>query len=108
MLYGCAPAAEKADLRERLIARCGAARTNRFIKAADEAGATGYVERPSDFVRGVTDLVAPIIGAYGVIATLISPYIERTPPTCAKDVALDHLRRAAATISIEMSAISQA
>lgn len=108
MFYGCAPAAEKAELRERLTARFGAARTNRFIRAADEAGAKGHVERPSDFVRGVTDLVAPVMGADGVIATLISPYIERTPPTCAIDVAVDHLRRAAAMISVEMSAVSQA
>jgi DNA-binding IclR family transcriptional regulator len=108
IFYGCAPVALKAELRERLMARWGAARTGRFIKAADEAGARGYAERPSDFVRGVTDLVAPIMGADGVIATLISPYIERTPPTCAMDVAVDHLRRAVATISVEMSAVSQA
>lgn len=107
MFYGCAPAVAKADLRERLAARFGAARTNRFVKAADEAGAKGYAERPSDFVKGVTDLVAPIMGADGVIATLISPYIERTPPTCPIDETVDHLRRAVATISGEMSAVSQ-
>lgn len=108
MFYGCAPAAAKTDLRDRLIARFGAARTNRFIKAAEEAGARGHVERPSDFVKGVTDLVAPIMGADGVIATLISPYIERTPPTCDIETAVDHLRRAAAALSTEMSAVSQA
>ncbi|MDY6922665.1 MAG: helix-turn-helix domain-containing protein [Pseudomonadota bacterium] len=108
MFYGCAPVAEKADLRERLVARFGAARTNRFIKAAEEAGERGHVERPSDFVKGVTDLVAPIIGADGVIATLITPYIERTPPTSDIDVVVSHLRRAAAALSSEMSAVSQA
>ncbi|MFN3932452.1 MAG: IclR family transcriptional regulator [Brevundimonas sp.] len=108
MFYGCAPAAEKAELRDRLVARFGAARTNRFIKAAEEAGALGHVERPSDFVKGVTDLVAPIIGADGVIATLITPYIERTPPTSDIDVVVSHLRRAAASLSSEMSAVSQA
>lgn len=108
MFYGCAPAAAKADLRDRLVARFGVARTNRFIKAAEEAGTKGYVERPSDFVKGVTDLVAPIMGADGVIATLISPYIERTPPTCGIDMAVSHLRQAAATLSTEMSAVSQA
>lgn len=108
MFYGCAPAAGKAELRERLAARFGAARTNRFIKAAEEAGSRGHVERPSDFVKGVTDLVAPIMGADGVIATLISPYIERTPPTCGIEVVVGHLRRAAAALSTEMSAVSQA
>ena len=108
MFYGCAPTAGKAELRERLVARFGAARTNRFIKAADEAGVRGHVERPSDFVKGVTDLVAPIMGADGVIATLITPYIERTPPTSEIDVVVSHLRRAAAALSSEMSAVSQA
>lgn len=108
MFYGCAPAAGKADLRERLITRFGAARTNRFIKAAEESGALGHVERPSDFVKGVTDLVAPIMGADGVIATLITPYIERTPPTSDINIVVSHLRRVAAALSSEMSAVSQA
>ncbi len=108
MFYGCAPTAGKTALRERLIARFGAARTNRFIKAAEEAGARGHVERPSDFVKGVTDLAAPIMGADGVIGTLITPYIERTPPTSEIEVVVSHLLRAAAALSTEMSAVSQA
>jgi hypothetical protein len=48
------------------------------------------------------------MGADGVIATLIIPYIERTPPTCPMDEAVAKLRAAVATISGEMSAVFQA
>lgn len=108
MFYGAASTVTKAQLRERLTGKYGAARTQKYIKAAEEAGAQGHVERASDFVKGVTDLVAPIMGADGVIATLISPYIERTPPTCSIEEAVGHLRKGAAAISAEMSAVSQA
>jgi len=58
-------------------------------------------------VQGVTDLVAPIMGADGVIATLITPYIQREPPVCGIDEALDHLRAAVETISSDMGAVAQ-
>jgi len=59
-------------------------------------------------VKGVTDLVAPIYGIDGIIATLITPYIERTPPTCPVEQAVEHLRDAASGISAEMGRASQA
>ena len=79
-----------------------------YVKRAEVAGAQGYVRRNSDFVKGVTDLVAPIMGAGSIIATLITPYIERTPPVCGVDEALTQLRAAARAISAEMSGVSQA
>jgi hypothetical protein len=48
------------------------------------------------------------MGADSIIATLITPYIERTPPACDVDEALAHLRSAAALISSEMAVVSQA
>jgi len=108
MFYGCASEPARVQLRSQLIATFGQARFDDYAARADAAGAQGFVRRDSDFVNGVTDLVAPIMGADGVIATLITPYIQRTPPVCSIDEALGLLRAAARSISAEVSAISQA
>jgi DNA-binding IclR family transcriptional regulator len=108
LLYGCASPATKDYLRVRLADQHGAQKTGRFIKAAEAAGAEGHVERDSDFVKGVTDLVAPIMGADGIIATLITPFIQRTPPTCDMDRCRALLQETARTISLETGALTQA
>ncbi|MBD3835569.1 helix-turn-helix domain-containing protein [Brevundimonas sp.] len=107
MFYGKANEKRRAELRALLEPRYGAARVADYVAAAEVAGARGHVRRPSDFVQGVTDLVAPIMGADGVIATLITPYIQREPPVCGIDEALDHLRAAVETISSDMGAVAQ-
>ncbi len=108
MFYGCGSDHARADLRDRLVPLHGKTRVADYIARAEAAGAQGFVRRESDFVKGVTDLVAPIMGADSIIATLITPYIERTPPGCDADTALAHLRAAAQTISAQMAAVSQA
>lgn len=108
MFYGAASPSAKAELKTLLKDRFSAQKVSRFIKAAEAAGEAGHVERQSDFVRGVTDLVAPILGADGIIATLITPHIERTPPTCDIGVVTGHLHRAARLISQDMNAASSA
>jgi DNA-binding IclR family transcriptional regulator len=108
MFYGCASEQTRARLAARLVTAHGRVRVNDYVVAAEEAGRLGYVRRESDFVKGVTDLVAPIMGSDGILATLITPYIQRTPPVCDADAALTHLRAAAQTISSEMAAVSQA
>lgn len=108
MFYGCASGGARAELRQRLEPGYGVDRVARYVAAAETAGAEGFVRRESDFVKGVTDLVAPIMGADSIIATLITPYIQRTPPVCDVDEALDRLRDAARVISAEMTAVSQA
>lgn len=108
LLYGCASPSAKARLAARLAERFGQPRTRRFIKLAEAAGAQGHVGRDSDFVKGVTDLVAPVMGADGIIATLITPFIQQIPPTCDMATCVAHLRRAAAAISQATGAVSQA
>ena len=105
---GCASTMAQERLAKRLLERFGAQRTARFIKQAEAASAQGHVERDSDFVKGVTDLVAPIIGADGIIATLITPFIQQTPPTCDMITCVGHLREAAAAISQATGAVYQA
>lgn len=108
LFYGCASDGARSELRTRLESRHEPARLARYFADAEAAAAAGFVRRESDFVKGVIDLVAPIMGADSVIATLITPYIQRTPPVCDEETALARLREAAATISGEMAAVSQA
>ncbi|WP_420479253.1 IclR family transcriptional regulator [Brevundimonas sp. FT23028] len=102
LFYGFASERTRAQLRESLTARHGRKQVADYVAAAETAATLGHAERPSDFVKGVTDLVAPIIGAEGILATLITPYIERTPAVGSMADATEQLRRAAAAISGEM------
>ena len=108
MIYGKASEAGRTALRARLEAIHGPARVAEFGKASDAAAAEGFASRPSDFVHGVTDVVAPIMGADGVIATLICPHIERLPSRCGLDAIPGILIEAAERISQEMGSASQA
>lgn len=108
LFYGCASPRGREQLLELLTAQHGKRKVAEFVAAAEAAGAQGYAERASTFVRGVTDLAAPIMGADGVIATMITPFIERTPLTCDMREALSRLRRAADLVSGEVGALSAA
>ena len=107
MFYGRASERRQEELRTHLEPKFGKARLDSYVEAATAAGAEGYVRRSSDFVEGVIDLVAPIMGADGIIATLITPYIQRKPPVCDIDEAREHLRAAVSLISADMAAVSQ-
>lgn len=108
MFYGCANERVRTNLHQILVDSFGIQKVRKFASVAQAAADAGHVERASDFVKGVTDLVVPIMGSDGVIATLITPYIERTPPTCPMDEAVMKLREAVVVISREMGAVSQA
>lgn len=106
LFYGFASERTQSQLRESLTARHGKKRVADYVAAAGAASTAGHAERPSDFVKGVTDLVAPVMGDEGIIATLITPYIERTPPLGSIAESVEQLHRAAAAISNEMGARS--
>ncbi len=108
LFYAMAASSARKQLKASLIAQHGAARFKRFERDAEAATQQRYVERASDFVKGVIDLAAPIMGADGVIAVLITPFIERIPPTCDTKQALAELSRTAAAISNQMGATTQA
>lgn len=106
LFYGFASERTQGQLRDSLIVRHGKKRVADYVAAAGVASAEGHAERPSDFVKGVTDLVAPVMGAEGIIATLITPYIERTPPLGSIAESVEQLHKAATAISGEMGARS--
>lgn len=108
MFYSRANERARAHLHEKLASQFGRSEVEAFAQRALAMTQGDYVERASDFVRGVTDLVAPIMGSDGVIATLITPFIEQEPMACTKDEATTLLVRTAAVISDQMGAVSQA
>ena len=108
VFYGKANERARRYLHDRLVGLFGQETVAEFAARALAASSGGYVERASDFVKGVTDLVAPVMGADGVIATLITPFIEQKPMNCTKDEATRLLVRAAGVISDQMGAVSQA
>ncbi|WP_049722952.1 IclR family transcriptional regulator [Gilvimarinus polysaccharolyticus] len=77
-----------------------------FVKQADETVARGYVSNASDFVDGVTDLSAPILGARGALAAITVPYVKSNPQVCSLEQALEYLQATAKKISQQMSEYS--
>ena len=108
MFYSRANERAQAHLKEILIGLFGVEAVEEFVSRSHAMTQGPYVERASDFVKGVTDLVAPIMGSDGVIATLITPFIEQAPMLCTKDEAAAQLVRATTIISTQMGAVSQA
>ncbi len=108
MFYSRANERARAHLHETLAAQFDRSEVEAFAQRSLAMTQGDYVERASDFVKGVTDLVAPIMGSDGVIATLITPFIEQAPMACTKNEATTLLVRTAAVISDQMGAVSQA
>lgn len=74
-----------------------------FIAEAQQARKRGYVSSPSDFIDGVTDLSAPVMGHRGAVAALTVPHVVYHPEPCSVEQALQKLREAAARISAQVS-----
>jgi DNA-binding IclR family transcriptional regulator len=108
MFYSRSNERARMQLHSTLVGLFGKSAVEEFAKRSQAMTQGDYVERDSDFVKGVTDLVAPIMGSDGVIATLITPFIEQAPMACNKDEAAALLVRAAGVISDQMGAVSQA
>ncbi len=108
MFYSRANERARKHLHDLLAAEHGQATVAAFAERAIAMTQGAHVERASDFVKGVTDLVAPIMGSDGVIATLITPFIEQVPLACTRQEAAAILVRITGVISDQMGAVSQA
>lgn len=63
-----------------------------FLEKVKVAEKNAFIKSPSDFVEGVIDLSAPIMGNKGVIAALTIPYVRCFPEKCDVEQALLRLR----------------
>lgn len=97
-LYGFQADDTQAVMRGQLAA-AGEEALAEFAARAEAARAQGYVRTPSDFIDGVTDLSAPLVGARGAVAALTVPFVRYQPERCTLDEAIVKLCAAAADLS---------
>ncbi|UZJ43863.1 helix-turn-helix domain-containing protein [Marinimicrobium sp. C6131] len=97
VLYGFQTEDTQAVMRGQLAA--GEESLADFAARAEAARAQGYVRTPSDFIDGVTDLSAPLVGTRGAVAALTIPFVRYKPERCTVDEAVVKLCAAAADLS---------
>ncbi|HEY7886455.1 MAG TPA: IclR family transcriptional regulator [Cellvibrionaceae bacterium] len=97
---------QSAEMREVMLAKLGDVPPDQlqdFIQRADETLQRGYVRNASDFVQGVTDLSAPILGSQGALAAITVPFVRSSPEVCSIDEAIRRLQETARKISALLS-----
>jgi DNA-binding IclR family transcriptional regulator len=73
-----------------------------FVARANAVRARGHHEAASHFVRGITDLSAPILRGDVAIAALTVPFVHSNPLVMEMNQAVEHVRAAAKQISSEI------
>lgn len=99
ILYAFLPELEKNRALEELATGTDTDMMNRFREKVELAGMNGYVQSASDFVEGVVDLSAPIMGSKGVIAALTVPYVRCYPEKSNLEETLMLLRETSSRLS---------
>jgi DNA-binding IclR family transcriptional regulator len=102
VLYAFQPDGVRESLRTGL--KAGRARLKAFEARAAAVRERGYERSASDFVRGVTDISAPVISDGGAVAAMTIPFVETSPPAATLQETLDLLRATAAQVSGELAA----
>ena len=75
-----------------------------FIARAEAIRERGYERAESDFVQGVTDLSAPVMGGSGALAALTIPFVQSFPLPMSVEGTIEQLRAAAGRITGELAA----
>lgn len=73
-----------------------------FVERANAVRERGHHEAASDFVRGITDLSAPILRGDTAVAALTCPFVHSNPLVMEMPAAVEHIRAAAHQISAEI------
>lgn len=92
------------EVRRTWLKRCrlkGEA-ADSFVERANAVRARGHLEAASDFVRGITDLSAPILRGDTAVAALTCPFVHSNPLVMELPEAVEHVRAAARQISAEI------
>ena len=99
VLYSLQPEKVKKEVLDRLHRGGGNRSVETFLSMAEEVRLRGYAKAHSDFVEGVTDLSAPIMGQGAPAAALTIPFVYRKPLLCSIEAAGDSLVAATRRIS---------
>lgn len=102
LLFGLASEHLQENMLEVLNKSASSTEIEVFIRNAKKASDKGFVESPSPFVEGVTDLCVPVMGHVDPVATLIVPYINIRSQRISPAVALNHLHNAAHNIKLAL------
>ncbi len=92
------------EVRKQWLKRCrikGEA-AEAFVERANVVRARGYHEAPSHFVRGITDLAAPILRGETAVATLVVPFVHSNPLLMEMPDVVECVRASARRISAEI------
>jgi DNA-binding IclR family transcriptional regulator len=92
------------EIRRQWLKRCrlkGEAAES-FVERANVVRARGHHEAASDFVRGITDLSAPILRGETAVAALVVPFVHSNPLQVEMPQVIEHVRTAARRISAEI------
>jgi len=104
MLFGYSPQESQDRWVPQLrTSAVSAEQFEQFLAKSKAAVQRGYVQSPSDFVEGVTDLCMPVLGIHGAIAVLIVPFIAIKSQQITHDQVLEKLRWATRKIAEAMS-----
>lgn len=105
MLYGLASPEEQANWLPVLKASAAndPERINTFLTKSANAVSRGYIQSPSDFVEGITDMCIPVMGMQGAVASLIVPFIAIKGQKATAEQVLESLRIAAGKIAEALS-----
>jgi DNA-binding IclR family transcriptional regulator len=103
MLYGFASPESQARWLPQLRASSDAERIEHFVLKSKAAAQRGYVQSPSEFVEGVTDLCVPILGLNGVTAVINVPFISIKAQAVTHEQVIERLKVAARKIADALS-----
>ncbi len=89
------------EVRRAWLKRCRlkGESADEFIARADTVREHGHHEAASDFVRGITDVSAPILRGDTAVAALTIPFVHSNPLVMEMPQAVEHVRAAARQIS---------
>lgn len=102
LLYGLSKPEVQASWLPVLSAGEDLERIERFLMKSRKAVELGYVQQPSDFVDGVTDMCMPIMSNQGAVACLIVPFISIKSQSITPEKVLERLKMAVERISAEL------
>ena len=103
ILFAFQPEDAAAAWLRRLRETAGEPAIAAFLAKAAVIREQRFARIDSDFAAGITDLSTPLLNGDRAVAALTIPYVHRKPPRHSVEEALDVLRKAAATISAELT-----
>jgi len=105
VIFASQPEEARAAWFKRITENAEKARIDNFLRRVEKVREDGYGVAKSDFVQGVTDVSAPILGAYRAVAALTVPYMMRMPPPCSLEETAELVRQTASEISTDLQAV---